>query len=134
MVIDDVRRTMEAALGKLTPDKARALAGSVMTGEGREQISKAAHDLVEWSNRNRERLTELVRAEVRAQLKQMGLATRDEVDALRKRVRELERSGGAAKRASSTRRTSTVKQSGAARDAATPAGRASRAASGRASD
>jgi len=64
---------------------------------------------MEWSNKNRERLTELVRTEVRSQMKQMGIASRDELDALRRRVRALEKAqGGAtatAKRSAATRKT-----------------------------
>jgi hypothetical protein len=63
----------------------------MLQGAGKEQISKTAEDLVEWSNRSRERIAELVRAEVRAQLRQLGVASRDEVEALRRRVRELEK-------------------------------------------
>jgi len=94
MVVNEVRRFMEAAIGKLSPKRAQELAASLMQGQGRDQIAKAAQDLMEWSSRNRERVTELVRAEVRSQLKQVGVASRDEVDALRRRVRELEKAQG----------------------------------------
>ena len=90
--IGDVRKFMEAAVGKLSPTKAQELARSVMRGEGKEQVSKAAQDLLEWSNKNRQRISDLVRSEVRSQLSAMGVASRDEVDTLKKRVRELERS------------------------------------------
>jgi polyhydroxyalkanoate synthesis regulator phasin len=89
--ITDVRKYMEAAVGKLTPAKAQELARSLLQGQGKEQVAKAAQDLLEWSNKNRERLVELVRSEVRSQLSAIGVATKDEVDALKKRVRELER-------------------------------------------
>lgn len=89
--LTDVRNFMNAAVGKLTPAKAQELAKSVMSGQGKEQVSKAATDLLEWSNRNRQRLTEVVRGEVRSQLSAMGVASKDELDALKKRVRELER-------------------------------------------
>jgi polyhydroxyalkanoate synthesis regulator phasin len=129
MMVNDVRRTMEAALGKLSPKKARELARSLMQGEGRDQISRAAGDLMEWSSRNRERLTDLIRAEVRSQLKLLGVASRDELDALRKRVRELERAAGtrkgAKKRAASKRtaaRTSSPRRPRSVTGAARPAG------------
>jgi polyhydroxyalkanoate synthesis regulator phasin len=89
--ITDVRKYMEAAVGTLTPAKAQQLARSLLQGQGKEQVAKAAQDLLEWSNRNRQRLGELVRSEVRSQLSAIGVATKDEVDALKKRVRELER-------------------------------------------
>ncbi len=124
MVVDEVRKYVEAAMGKLSPAKAQEMARSLMKGQGKEQITKAAQDLVEWSNRNRERLTELVRKEVRSQLKAVGVASRDEVEALRKRVRELERSGAPKKRStakrSTTKRSSAKRSTGATSDATAP--------------
>jgi len=94
MVASDVRKYVEAALEKLTPAKAQEMARSLVQGQGKEQVSKVAQDLLEWSHRNRERIVELVQREVKAQLKTLGVATRDDVDALKKRVRELERAAG----------------------------------------
>lgn len=105
----DVRKIVEAAVGKLSPAKAQELARSVMHGEGKEQIAKAAQDLQEWSNKNRQRLTDLVRSEVRAQLTAIGVASKDDVDALKKRVRELERGGS--KRSTAKKRSSAKKAS-----------------------
>jgi len=120
MVVSEIRKYMEAAIGKLSPTKAQELARSLKKGEGKEQISKAAQDLLEWSNKNRERLVGLVRSEVRSQLKGLGVASRDEVDALRKRVRELERAQtGSAKKRSTTKR-STTKRSTVKRSTAEP--------------
>src|SRR3972149_8634183 len=104
MGVDEVRKYMEAAMGKLSAAKAQELAKSMVKGEGREQVTKTAKDLLEWANKNPERLTELVRSEVRSQVKTLGLATRDAVDALRKRVRDLERGGKPAKRRSTAQR------------------------------
>jgi len=87
---EDVRKFVGGALDKLTPAKAQELARSIAKGEGREQVSKLAHELLEWSNKNRERVVALVRREVREQLKTLGVATKEEVEALRKRVRALE--------------------------------------------
>lgn len=107
MVVNEVRKYMEAAIGKLSPTRAQELARSLMKGQGKEQVTKAAQELLEWSNRNRERLTELVRKEVRSQLKAVGVASRDEVEALRKRVRQLERGAGAAKKRATAKRSGT---------------------------
>jgi hypothetical protein len=82
----------------------------VAKGQGREQVTKTAKDLLEWSNKNRERLTDLVRSEVRSQVKTLRSGTRDDVDALRKRVRDLER-GGRPPRKRSTAKRSTAKRS-----------------------
>ena len=92
-MLEDVRKYVEAALEKLTPAKAQELARSVMQGQGREQVAKAAQELLDWSQKNRERIVQLIQREVKTQLKTLGVASREEVDALRKRVRDLERAG-----------------------------------------
>jgi len=130
MVVDEVRRYMEAAMGamgRLTPAKAQDLAKSVAKGQGREQVTKTAKELLEWSNKNRERLSDLVRSEVRSQVKTLGLATRDDVDALRKRVRELERGGKPARKRTTAKR-STAKRA-TAKPATPPAAESSSSAS-----
>jgi polyhydroxyalkanoate synthesis regulator phasin len=111
--ITDVRKYMEAAVGKLTPAKAQELARSLLQGQGKEQVAKAAQDLLEWSNKNRERLVELVRSEVRSQLSAIGVATKDEVDALKKRVRELERGAKPTTRKPATRKPAARKRAAA---------------------
>jgi len=95
MLLEDVRKTIEATIDTLTPARARRLAKDYLEpGAAKEQISKTAADLLDWSQRNRERLREFVAHEVSRQMKTVGVATRSEVDALRKRVRELERGAG----------------------------------------
>ncbi len=133
MLTDEVRRCIEAAIASLSPKRAQELpkraqemASSVLQGEGRPPFGKVAQDLVEWSNRNRERVGELVRTEVRSQMKQLGLASRDEVDSLRRRVRELEKAQGGPKRTSAKRATAkraprtTAKRSSGAEGPAAP--------------
>jgi polyhydroxyalkanoate synthesis regulator phasin len=114
-VLEQIREYMEAAIGKLSPAKAQDLAKSLTKGQGRDQVTKTAKDLLAWSNKNRERLTSMVQTEVKSQLKTIGVASRDEVDALRKRVRELERGQGK----KSTRKRTTAKRS-TAKTAARP--------------
>jgi polyhydroxyalkanoate synthesis regulator phasin len=92
--LDDVRKTFEAALGNLTPARAQEIAKGLEPTAAKEQIAKTAADMIEWSQRNRERLAEFVRKEIKTQTSQMGLASQDELDALKKRVRELERAAG----------------------------------------
>ena len=104
--------------------KAQELAKSLTKSksQGRDQVSKAAKDLLAWSNKNKERLTSMVQTEVKSQLKTIGVASRDEVDALRKRVRELERDQGKkSTRKRSTAKRSTAKRSTAKRSTAKPA-------------
>jgi polyhydroxyalkanoate synthesis regulator phasin len=105
-MLDTVRKYVEAGREALTPRKAEELARSlVKQGEARrEQASKLARDLVEWSRKNSERLLEIVRGEVKKQISRAGLVTKDEVEGLKRRIRELEkgsRTGTAARPASS---------------------------------
>jgi polyhydroxyalkanoate synthesis regulator phasin len=124
--MQDVRKQLEASFGNLTPTRAQELAKGMMDRDAaKEQVARLAADLLEWSQRNRARLTTMVRDEVRDQLRQMGVASQEELDALRKRVRDLERAQRArtvkasTKKATSkaaaktTRKTSSAKRSGA---------------------
>jgi polyhydroxyalkanoate synthesis regulator phasin len=122
--LQDVRKTIEGSLGNLTPTRAQDIAKGMLDRDAaKEQVAKTAADLMDWSNRNRNRITSMIRNEVRVQLKQSGVATEEELNALRKRVRELER---AAKRSGATRSTSAKKRSTAAKTTAkTTAKRAS---------
>jgi polyhydroxyalkanoate synthesis regulator phasin len=124
MVLDDIRRTFEALIGQLSPAKAQQLAKRYLEpGAAKDQVAKAAGDLVELS----QRLRDAVRKEVTSQMRSMGAATQDELDALRKRVRDLERAAGMTasgrKTAAKTRKTTSRKKSsgrsGTARTSAT---------------
>jgi len=118
--MQDVRKTIEGSLGNLTPTRAQEIAKGMLDRDAaKEQVSKTAADLMDWSQRNKNRLTSMIRNEVRAQLKQAGVATEEELNALRKRVRELERAAkrpGArspAKKKTTAKKT-TAKRAGAA--------------------
>ncbi len=113
MVVKEVRRYVDVATDKLSSTGAQELARSLMQGQGKEQVSKAAQELMKWSNKNRERAMDMIRTEVTSQMKTLGVVTRDELDALRKRVRELERAQAGAKKStaarSSAKRTTSTK-------------------------
>lgn len=95
LMFEEMRKYLEAAMETLSPAKAQQLAKQMLEPDARkEQVSKAASELVEWSQKNRDRLKGFVAREVKEQLGGMGLATRTEVEALKKRVRELERAAG----------------------------------------
>jgi polyhydroxyalkanoate synthesis regulator phasin len=122
MVMTEVRKYMEAAVEKLSPAKAQEMAKSLLQGQakGREQVQKVAQDLMDWSNQTRERMLEMIRREVARQLKAMGVASKDEVEALKARVRLLERAGSpSGARAAAAKKTSAAKA-----NAAKPAARA----------
>src|SRR3954467_2462977 len=119
--MQDVRKTTEWSLGNLTPTRAQDIAKGMLDRDAaKDQVTKTAADLMEWSQRNKNRLTMLIRNEVRSQLKQAGVATEEELNALRKRVRELERAAkrpGARSTAAKKKTTATktpAKRTGAA--------------------
>jgi hypothetical protein len=120
MVLDDIRKTFEAMMGQLSPAKARQLAKRYLEpGAAKEQVSKTAGELVQLSQRVRES----VRKEVASQMRLMGVATKDEVEALRKRVRDLERAAG---KRTAARRTTAVKTGARAKTSAASRARSSR--------
>ena len=95
MKFGDVRKAFEGALESLTPARAQELAKSFLDpGAAKEQVTKTANELMEWSQRNREKMREFVDHEVTRQMKQVGVATQKELDALKRRVRELEGGSG----------------------------------------
>ena len=120
MVLDDIRKTFEAVMGQLSPAKAQELAKRFLEpGAAKEQVSKTAGELVQLSQRVRGS----VRKEVASQMRSMGVATQDEVEALRKRVRDLERAAG---KRSATRRSTSVKTGARATSTASSRSRSSR--------
>jgi polyhydroxyalkanoate synthesis regulator phasin len=129
--LEDVRKTIEAAIGNLTPAKAQELAKNFADpGTAKEQVSKMAGDMLEWSQRNRDRMREFVGREIAAQMKSMGVATQSDLDALKKRVRELERQAGmTASGRRSVAKKSTAKKSTAKKSTARTRARANPAAS-----
>ena len=117
MLLDDLRDTLEAAIGILSPARAQQLAKDMMEpGAAKEQVAKASADLLEWSQRN-----EFVAREVQHQVKTVGVASQADLDALKKRVRELERAAGmtASGRKKTTARKSTAKKATAKKPAVT---------------
>jgi polyhydroxyalkanoate synthesis regulator phasin len=103
-MLDAVRKYVEASREALTPKKAEDLARS-MVKQGqvrRDQAAKLARDILEWSRENSERLLGLIRSEVKRQISRSGLATKDELESLKRRVRKLE---GGAKKATPRKRT-----------------------------
>jgi len=67
-------------------------------------FQKLARTLIDRAERNRTELTRLVQKEISRQVKALGLATRDEVEALRKRVRALERKPAKARKPSAPKK------------------------------
>jgi heparin binding hemagglutinin HbhA len=91
-MLDGVRKFMRERFDRLSSsspeDIARTLA---QRGQARkQQAGRIARDVVEWSRKNRERIAGVVRREVRQQIAKLGVATKEEVSSLRRRVRDLE--------------------------------------------
>ena len=106
MQLTDVLQFVEATLDRISPARAQELAKQMASGEGREQVAKAAKELVDWSQRNRERVRALGQREVATQLSAMGIPTKDDFEALERRIAELERTtrkGTPAKRTAAKR-------------------------------
>lgn len=91
-MLDQVRKFVEAGMGKLSTKRAEELARSlVKQGQERsERATRVAKELLDWSRKNGERLASTVQREVKKQLKNLGFATKREVDALKRRVEKLE--------------------------------------------
>jgi polyhydroxyalkanoate synthesis regulator phasin len=114
MQLDDIRKTFEAIAGNLNATKAQQLAKAYLEpGAAKEQVAKAAADLLEWSANSRDRLREFVRKEIQDQMHVVGVATQADLDALKKRVRTLERE--AVRKTSTQAKRSTTKAKPAAR-------------------
>jgi polyhydroxyalkanoate synthesis regulator phasin len=91
-MLDTIRRYVEAGREALTPKKAEELARAlVQQGQAKaDQAGQIARDLVEWSRKSSERLQKSIRHEVQKQMSKTGVATKEEVEALKRRIRELE--------------------------------------------
>ena len=121
--LDDVRKTIEAVIGNLTPAKAQELAKSLAEpGTAKEQVAKMAADMLEWSQQRRDRVKEFISREVASQMKSMGVATQADLDGVKKRVRDLERRAGmTASGKSAARKKTAAKKTAAKKTAAKPA-------------
>ncbi|MGH2663770.1 MAG: phasin family protein [Actinomycetota bacterium] len=94
-MLDTVRKYVEAGREALTPKKAEDLAKSlVKQGQARrDQAAKLAKDILEWSRESSDRLGQLIRREVKKQISKAGLATKDELESVKRRIRKLEGQG-----------------------------------------
>ncbi len=111
MNADDVRKMLDSVFDLLSPAKAQEIAKGLLGDDRREQAQKLAGDLMDSAQRNRERVRELISREVATQMKSMGVATQGDLDALERRVRELE--GAASGGSGASKRTGTRRASSA---------------------
>lgn len=98
-VYELLRKYMDSLVGitEMPRERAEKLVQELQKrGEVRARdLQSAAQHILERSSRNRQELVRLVQKEIRRQIAQLGLATRDDVDKLAKRVRTIERASGA---------------------------------------
>lgn len=133
--MQDMRKTIETSLGNLNTTRAQEIAKTVLDKDAaKDQMTKTAADLVERSQNTWTKLVEVVRGEVRDQLRQMGVATEEEVNALRKRVRDLERTARATGARGGGKKTGAAKASAAKAKSASPKPATAKPASPRDSD
>jgi polyhydroxyalkanoate synthesis regulator phasin len=91
-MLDGVRKFMRERLDRLSSRSPEDIARTLsQRGQARkEQAGRIARDVVEWSKKNRELIADVVQREVRQQIARLGVATKEEVSSLRRRVRDLE--------------------------------------------
>ena len=106
---DMLRRYLDAGMAftQLTRARAEAIVKDlVKAGElQREQTQDALEDLLERSRKNTDQLRELVRKEIREQLASVGLATKEDIARLERKL-----SGGGAKKAAPAKKASPAKK------------------------
>jgi polyhydroxyalkanoate synthesis regulator phasin len=94
---DALRRYVDAVVGvtEVSRERAEKIIGDLARrGETRtKDIQKAARDLADRSARNQRDLARLIQKEIKRQIETLGLATRDDVGRLQRRMKELEGSG-----------------------------------------
>jgi polyhydroxyalkanoate synthesis regulator phasin len=95
---DTLRRYLDAGMAftQLTRARAQAIVKDlVRAGEvQREQTQERVEELMERSRKNTEQMLDVVRKEVRQQLSAMGLATKDDIARLERKIAQV---GGAKK-------------------------------------
>ena len=105
---DMLRRYLDAGMAftQLTRARAQAIVKDlVRAGEvQREQTQERVEELMDRSRKNTEQLLELVRKEIRQQLGAMGLATKDDIARLERKI-----AGGAARKATPAKKASAKK-------------------------
>ena len=84
---------MADAKNRTAAERAEQVVGDLARrGEVRARdLQKFAKAVLDRAEQSRTELTRLIQKEIRRQVKALGLATRDEVDTLKKRVAKLEK-------------------------------------------
>jgi polyhydroxyalkanoate synthesis regulator phasin len=110
-MLDEVRRLalFGSGVAELTRHQAEQIVKDLVKAGDvrRQQASSAARDLYDRSKENRKQLTSIVRSEIQNQVKNLGLATKRDLERLERRIARLEsdRKKTSAKRPSSKKTT-----------------------------
>jgi polyhydroxyalkanoate synthesis regulator phasin len=110
-MLDTVRKYVDAGRDALTPKKAEELARAlVKQGQARsDKVQELARELADWSKRNSERFRDTIRREVQKQMSKAGVATKTEVEGLKRRIRQLESGAKSAAKKAATRKPAAAK-------------------------
>lgn len=115
-MIDQIREAIRSAssMVEVPRKKAESIARDLARrGEGAAaSVSSIAEEIVRRSRENAEAVRKMVASEVRSQIRLLGVATRDDLERLTKRVRELE---SKSRKSGGSRGASTVSRSGSKR-------------------
>ena len=118
---DLLKRLLDAGMTFTAMTQARAedlIRDLVRAGEVQaEQAQGVVDELVDRSRRNSERLIDAVRSEIRQQVANLGLATRDDIDRLERKITDVASRGPAKKAASAGKGRPAKKASGPAKQA-----------------
>lgn len=93
-MLDEVRRLalFGSGVAELTRHQAEQIVKDLVKAGDvrRQQASSAARDLYDRSKENRKQLTSIVRSEIQNQIKNLGLATKRDLERLERRIARLE--------------------------------------------
>lgn len=93
-MLDEVRRLalFGSGVAELTRHQAEQIVKDLVKAGDvrRQQASSAARDLYDRSKENRKQLTSIVRSEIQNQVKNLGLASKRDLERLERRIARLE--------------------------------------------
>jgi hypothetical protein len=92
-MLDDVRKYVRAGIEAVAPGRSEEIAATVISRAQTlgEQMSSLATGFLEWSAEARGSLMHEVKDLIARQVSEMGLATKQELEALRRRLERLEK-------------------------------------------
>jgi polyhydroxyalkanoate synthesis regulator phasin len=107
-LLDELRRValFTSGVAELTRHRAEQIVKDlVQRGDvRREQASAAVREIMDASRQSREELVRFVRGEIRAQVANLGVASKRDVERLERRIARLESQGRTATKRSTTKK------------------------------